>query len=101
MPTIRSNGAALYYEAHGDASHPAIVLAHGMGGNTLSWWQQIQAFARDYRVVVFDHRGFAPDGHAVPTDMRDLERVRLKPDTTAACAVINAFARVRVLPDRP
>jgi pimeloyl-ACP methyl ester carboxylesterase len=41
---------------HGDG--PALVLAHGSGGNALSWWQQVPHFAAHYRVVVFDHRGF-------------------------------------------
>jgi 3-oxoadipate enol-lactonase len=35
-----------------------VVLAHGAGGNRLSWWQQIPVFARSHRVLAFDHRGF-------------------------------------------
>ena len=34
------------------------MLAHGAGGNTLVWWQQVPHFARRCRVVTFDHRGF-------------------------------------------
>jgi pimeloyl-ACP methyl ester carboxylesterase len=34
------------------------VFAHGAGGNTLIWWQQVPHFARARRVVTFDHRGF-------------------------------------------
>jgi pimeloyl-ACP methyl ester carboxylesterase len=49
-------GASLYYEVHGDG--PALVFAHGAGGNTLIWWQQVPFFARTRRVVTFDHRGF-------------------------------------------
>jgi pimeloyl-ACP methyl ester carboxylesterase len=34
------------------------VLAHGAGGNAMSWWQQIPYFAKRYTVVTFDHRSF-------------------------------------------
>ncbi len=50
------NGTQMFYESHGDG--PAIVFAHGRGGNHLSWWQQVAAFQRDYRCITFDHRGW-------------------------------------------
>ncbi|MBW8268360.1 alpha/beta fold hydrolase [Caldovatus aquaticus] len=50
----------LYYEVTGRADAPALVFAHGLGGNHLSWWQQVAAFAGRYRCVTFSHRGFAP-----------------------------------------
>ena len=56
MPRVESAGASLYYETHG--SGPAVVLAHGAGGNAMVWWQQVPHFARRHTVVVFDHRGF-------------------------------------------
>lgn len=49
-------GTRIYYESHGDG--PAVVFAHGAGGNHLSWWQQIPAFARRFRCITFDHRAF-------------------------------------------
>ena len=49
---------ALYYEVAG--SGPALVFAHGLGGNHLSWWQQVAHFAPSYTCVAFAHRGFAP-----------------------------------------
>ena len=33
----------LYYEVSG--SGPALLFAHGLGGNHLSWWQQVAHFA--------------------------------------------------------
>ena len=48
----------LYYEVTGKG--PAIVFAHGLGGNHLSWWQQVAHFAPRYTCVVFSHRGFTP-----------------------------------------
>ena len=48
----------LYYEVTG--SGPALVFAHGLGGNHLSWWQQVAHFAPSHTCVAFAHRGFAP-----------------------------------------
>ncbi len=48
----------LYYEATGNG--PALLFAHGLGGNHLSWWQQVAHFAPRYTCVAFAHRGFAP-----------------------------------------
>jgi 3-oxoadipate enol-lactonase len=48
----------LYYEVAG--SGPALLFAHGLGGNHLSWWQQVGHFAPHYTCVAFAHRGFAP-----------------------------------------
>ncbi len=55
---IQNAGAEIYYECIG--SGPAIVFAHGLGGNHLSWWQQVPHFSPRYACVVFAHRGFSP-----------------------------------------
>lgn len=56
MPFAAINGTRLFYESHG--SGPAIVFAHGRGGNHLSWWRQIPAFQGDFRCITFDQRGW-------------------------------------------
>ena len=56
MPKAPINGIELYYESHG--SGPAIVFAHGRGGNHMSWWQQVARFSGEFRCVTFDHRGW-------------------------------------------
>ena len=48
----------LHYEVTG--SGPALIFAHGLGGNQMSWWQQVAHFAPHYTCVAFAHRGFAP-----------------------------------------
>jgi 3-oxoadipate enol-lactonase len=63
----RPDGARIVYEDTG--SGPALVFAHGLGGNHLSWWQQVPAFTDRHRVVTFSHRGFAPS--SVPGGVPD------------------------------
>lgn len=55
---LKRPDCSIYYETAG--SGPALVFAHGLGGNHLSWWQQAAHFAARYTCVVFDHRGFNP-----------------------------------------
>lgn len=47
-----------HYEVTGKG--PALIFAHGLGGNQMSWWQQVAHFAPSYTCVAFAHRGFAP-----------------------------------------
>jgi 3-oxoadipate enol-lactonase len=60
MPYLERPGARIYYETHGHrlGTAPALVFAHGAGGNHLSWWQQVPHFRGRYSCVVFDHRGW-------------------------------------------
>jgi len=51
-------GAEIYYQVIGEG--PAVVFAHGLGGNHLSWWQQVAHFSARRTCVVFAHRGFPP-----------------------------------------
>lgn len=57
---LKRPDCSIYYEVTG--SGPAIVFAHGLGGNHLSWWQQIAHFSTRYTCVSFAHRGFTPSG---------------------------------------
>lgn len=56
MPTLPINGIELYYEMHGQG--PAVVFAHGAGGNHLSWWQQIPLFQQRFTCITYDTRAF-------------------------------------------
>jgi len=48
------------YDSRGEG--PALVFAHGVGGNHASWFQQVPVFSKSYRVITFDHRGFGRSG---------------------------------------
>jgi pimeloyl-ACP methyl ester carboxylesterase len=54
------NGTTLYYEVAG-TGHP-FVLIHGHLLDRRSWDEQFAAFARHYRVVRYDQRGFGDSG---------------------------------------
>ena len=58
MPYARNGETSIYFETYGEPGKPALVFAHGAGGNAASWWQQVPAFSAEHHVVVFDHRGF-------------------------------------------
>src|SRR6185369_497789 len=41
----------LHFEVTGQG--PPLVFAHGLGGNQMSWWQQVAHFAPHYSCVTF------------------------------------------------
>ncbi|HEU5191633.1 MAG TPA: alpha/beta hydrolase [Methylomirabilota bacterium] len=65
MPHLDRPDCRLYYETEGQG--PALVFAHGLGGNHLSWWQQVPYFRERYTCVTFAHRGFPPSESGADT----------------------------------
>lgn len=63
LGTLERPDCRIHYEVTGEG--PPIVFAHGLGGNHLSWWQQVGYFAKRYACVTFAHRGFAPSSPIV------------------------------------
>jgi pimeloyl-ACP methyl ester carboxylesterase len=66
MPRLERDAVSLYYEVHGEG--PWLAFAHGAGGNGLSWWQQVPAFASRHRCLVYDQRGWGRSPSAAPPD---------------------------------
>lgn len=58
MPIAHANGVDLYYEEAGQGF--PLVWSHEFGGDYRSWEPQIRHFARGYRVIVYNHRGYPP-----------------------------------------
>lgn len=56
MPFIEVPDARLYYDAVGDG--PRIFFVHGAGANSTVFFQQVERFRRDHRIVCMDMRGF-------------------------------------------
>lgn len=73
LGTLDRPGCRIHFEETGTG--PALIFAHGLGGNQLSWWQQVGHFSQRYRCVAFAHRGFAPssaiEGGPDPADYGD------------------------------
>lgn len=75
MPTIRCNGATLYYEDRG-TGHP-IVFLHGAWAGLRFFRPQLEGLSSEYRPVAFDFRGHGRSertdaGHTVEQYARDL-----------------------------
>jgi len=64
MPSARVNGVELHYEQAGEAF--PLVFSHEFGGGYRSWAPQVGYFARWYRRLTYNHRGFPPS--EVPTE---------------------------------
>lgn len=55
MPSAKINDINIYYEIHG-AGEP-LILANGIFMNTASWFGQIPAFSKHFKVIAYDMRG--------------------------------------------
>ena len=106
MAFITKDGFRLYYEDTG-GSAPAIMFLHGAGGNHLSWWQQVPAFAEEYRCITVDQRGFgqSPDVSGGPgpvalgtdaialLDHLDISRAAIVAQSMGGWAAVGAAVR--------
>lgn len=93
MPILDSGDTPIYYEAHG--SGKALVLIHAISAGADMWRAQIEHFAHDHRVIVFDARGVGRSGsirgwHHIRDRMADdVERLlcHLGEERAAVCGV--------------
>lgn len=56
MPYLKSNGAEIYYEVHGDGP-PFLFLSETACDGEIWKLYQVPEFSRDHKVVIFDYRG--------------------------------------------
>jgi len=52
---IQANGISVHYEIVGDGDW--LVLVHGAGDNLQTWYNQVPAFSKEYKVLTYDARG--------------------------------------------
>jgi pimeloyl-ACP methyl ester carboxylesterase len=64
MPSIEVNGVSIYYEEAGSGT--PLVFSHEFAGSCESWEPQVRYFARRYRVITYNNRGYPPS--TVPDD---------------------------------
>jgi pimeloyl-ACP methyl ester carboxylesterase len=64
MPTAKVNGVSLFYEEAGEGT--PLVFVHEFAGEARSWHLQVRFFARRYRTIAYNARGYPPSD--VPDD---------------------------------
>mgnify|MGYP003625900618 CR=1 FL=1 len=62
MPKANIGTGEIHYDIHGEG--PPLMLVAGLGGTADYWNPQIEAFAKDYTVIVHDHRGTGQSTHS-------------------------------------
>jgi len=76
MPTVSVNGVELYWDETGQGA--PLVWVHEYGGDLRSWEPQVRYFARRYRVITYNQRGYPPS--TVPPAARDYSQALLVED---------------------
>jgi len=80
VPSITTDdGVALHYEEAGSGT--PMVFVHEFAGDSRSWELQLRFFARRYRCVAFNARGYPPS--AVPSDPAAYSQDRATDDIAA------------------
>jgi len=59
----------LYVETHGPRNGEAVILSAGLGGAGAYWLPNLEALAKRYHVILYDHRGTARSARALPADL--------------------------------
>src|SRR5262245_23230794 len=83
MATTAIDGVEIYYEQHGTAGEP-LVLVHGFTGDITDWRHQIEEFAPTHRVLALDNRGHGRS--AAPSDPTAFGIERMADDVEALAA---------------
>jgi 3-oxoadipate enol-lactonase len=80
MPKAKIGNIEMYYKVHG--SGEPVVLIHGLGVDSSTWFNQVSVFSQKYQVIVFDNRGVgqtdAPSGDYSTEMMADDTAALLK-----------------------
>ena len=86
MPKITTDdGVELFYEEAGSGT--PIVFVHEYAGDARSWEPQLRFFARRYRCIAFNARGYPPS--QVPTDPAKYSQDRATDDIAAIIKSLN------------
>ncbi len=79
MPHAQSAGAKLYYEETG-SGYP-LIFVHEFAGDLRSWEAQLRFFARRYRCIAYNARGYPPSD--VPEDVNSYRQEQQADDAAA------------------
>jgi 3-oxoadipate enol-lactonase len=73
MPTITTDdGCAIHVEVEGPEGTPALMLSNSLGTNLHMWHDQVEEFAKHFRLIRYDRRGHGRS--AVPSGTYSMER---------------------------
>ena len=81
MRVTTDDGVGLSTLVAGPVEAPGLLLVHGIGGAKEDFADHVDVFARDHRVVTFDHRGHGESDH--PDDAHAYSLDRLAADVQA------------------
>jgi pimeloyl-ACP methyl ester carboxylesterase len=79
MPHAQSAGAKLYYEEAGSGT--PLLFVHEFAGDHRSWEAQLRFFARRYRCIAYNARGYPPSD--VPDDVNSYRQEQQADDAAA------------------
>ena len=89
-----ADGCRIAWRSDGSPDAPALVLSNSLGADMSMWMRQVDALAKDYRVLRYDQRGHGasgvPEGAAKILDLgRDVLQLmdRLKIEKAHFCGV--------------
>ncbi|MGH2588249.1 MAG: alpha/beta fold hydrolase, partial [Dehalococcoidia bacterium] len=85
MPSVEVNGVSIHYEEAGSGT--PLVFSHEFAGSWESWEAQIGYFARRYRVIAYNNRGYPPS--TVPDDPAAYSEEHLVADLRALFDVLD------------
>ncbi|MEG3124132.1 pyrimidine utilization protein D [Sphingomonas sp. GB1N7] len=60
------HATGLYYEDHGPADAPPLILSSGLGGSANYWKPNLPALAEHFHVITYDHRGTGRSDRTLP-----------------------------------
>lgn len=89
MPFVDVGQSRIRYDSYGEG--PALVFAHGVGGNRASWFKQVPRFSTHHRVIIFDHRAFGGS-----SDVEEAGRTRYVDDLLALLDAIEVERAILV-----
>lgn len=76
MPAAAVHGIEIVYDEAGTGT--PLVFCHEYAGSRESWQPQLSCFARRYRCIAYNHRGYPPS--SVPGDANDYSEEQLVDD---------------------
>lgn len=86
MPYVTVNDLHMYYDEHGSADAPPLVLLHGFSGATDQWGYQVEPFSARFRLLVPELRGHGRTDN--PGGLPAMNHRRFARDIIAFCGAL-------------